>query len=69
MLHLIIDIWTSSQKCSVLGIEVQYIKDWKLCKQLLGFLAFDVAHTGRNIKRRVYEHIKSEFGIKEEQVT
>jgi len=66
--HLIIDIWTNPQKSSVLGIEVQFIKEWKLCRFLLGFLAFDVSHSSDNIKHRVFDHIRSTYDINEDQV-
>jgi hypothetical protein len=67
-INLIIDIWTSPQKSSILGIEAQFIKDWKLQRKLLGFLSFHTSHTSDNVKQRVYGHIESAYGLVEDHV-
>lgn len=67
-LNIMLDIWTSSQKVSVIGFTAQYEKDWKICQSTLGFKEFSESHTAANIKNRVEEYLFSELGLKEEQV-
>jgi hypothetical protein len=62
-LHLIIDIWTSKQKTSVMGIKAQFIADWKLQQAVLGFQLFEESHTGENIKNLLKELLQNAYGI------
>ena len=49
--HLILDIWSSKQKMSVIGFKAQYIKNWRLNRVVLAFKHFPEKHTGDNIKK------------------
>lgn len=66
--NVILDIWSTRMQESVLGVQVQYAKDWKVKLLTLGFLSFPEVHTGVNLKRKVEEHLAL-FGISIDEVS
>lgn len=66
-LHFIVDIWTSRRRNSIMGIRVQFVKDWRLHLQTLPFRYFEGRHTGENI-REVFVTEISLRGINQSQV-
>jgi hypothetical protein len=65
--NVLLDIWSTRMQESVLGLQVQIIKDWKVKLMTLGFLSFPGLHTGANIRRMVEDHLKI-FGIELDKV-
>ena len=61
-LHAIFDIWTSKQNKSVLGVKVQYVRNWKIRTAILGFKEFDKSHKAENI-RTMLEDLLNIFNI------
>lgn len=66
-LHFIVDIWTSRTRNAVLGIKVQYVKDWHLQCHTLTFRHMQGRHTGDNIKETFVAELESK-GINEDHV-
>lgn len=68
-IHLIIDIWTSLQHKSVLGIKAQFLtKDWSMQQMVLGFLHFPVSHTGEEIQNKLTDFLATDYGLSLMQV-
>ncbi|XP_077536033.1 zinc finger BED domain-containing protein 4-like [Haemaphysalis longicornis] len=66
-LHFIVDIWTSRTRNAVLGIRVQYVKDWQLRCHTFTFCHMRGRHTGENIRETFVAELESK-GVNEEQV-
>lgn len=66
-LHLIMDIWTSKQKMSVIGIKAQFLQGWKMKQLVLGFRHFSESHTAVNI-RELLDTFLDELGMKPDDV-
>ena len=66
--HLILDIWSSKQKMSVIGFKGQFIKDWKMKRLVLGFKHFPEKHTGVNIKKALDDLLQEIFKLEPKQV-
>lgn len=49
-LHFIVDLWTSRLRESVMGIRVQFLKEWRLHLKTLSFRHFAGRHTGEKIR-------------------
>lgn len=57
--HMIIDIWSSRQRQSVLGLKVQFIDSaWTLRNKLLGFKHMPEEHSAANIRKRFSEQVR-----------
>lgn len=48
--HFIVDIWSSRIRESIIGIRVQFVKDWKLELHTVSFRHIEGCHTGQNIR-------------------
>lgn len=66
-LHLVIDLWSSAQKISVIGFKAHYVKNFRLHNKTIGFRVFKGSHTGYNMKGQVQEFLE-EFDITLPQV-
>jgi len=68
VLHFCVDIWSTKQKESVLGVKTQYVdEDWNMRTDTIGFLSFPESHTGVNIKER-FDSTMNDMKIKSSQV-
>lgn len=61
--HLILDIWSSRQKLSVIGVQVRFIKDWKLHQFVLGFQHFPGSHDAKAIKKKLEDLLTITYGL------
>lgn len=68
-LHFIIDIWTSQQGQSILGVKVQFIDQWKIKQLVVGFKHFPESHTAENIRDLVNDFLGKEMGLDPKQVS
>ena len=59
-----VDIWTSKQMRSFLGVTVHFIKDWVLHSALLACHRFKGRHTSENISQQ-FEELVSHYNIKD----
>ncbi|KAH9373068.1 hypothetical protein HPB48_010214 [Haemaphysalis longicornis] len=66
-LHFFADIWASRTRDAVLGIRVQYVKDWQLRCHTFTFRHMRGHHTGENIRESFAAEFESK-GVNEEQV-
>lgn len=66
-LHFIVDIWSSRVRQSVMGIRVQYVKNWKLQLYTVSFRHIEGRHTGQNIRETFVAEMRSR-GVREPQV-
>lgn len=62
-LHFIIDIWTSFQGKSIMGVKVQFVDKWKKTQQVVGLKHFPCSHTAENIKQLILEFFQNDLGI------
>ena len=62
-----VDIWSSRQMKSYIGIAAHFIKDWSLHGAMLACKRFKGSHTADRIAEE-YEEVMSEFGL-ESKVT
>lgn len=62
-LNLVIDIWTSRQHSSVMGINCQYVFNGKITQDVLGFKSFDSKHSGVNIRDLLKEFMRDNLQI------
>lgn len=68
-ISLIIDMWTSKQKKGVMGVTMQFIKDWELKNIPCGFKEFNEKHSGENLKTIMEQFCYTDLGINPDQVT
>lgn len=67
--HLLLDIWSSRQKISVIGVQVRFIKDWKLHQYVLGFQHFPGSHDAKAIKKKLEDLLTTTYGLKMSDVS
>ncbi|KAL1444730.1 hypothetical protein MTO96_029612 [Rhipicephalus appendiculatus] len=63
----IVDNWTSRLRESVIGIRVQFVKNWKLELHTVSFRHLEGCHTGQNIRDTFLAELRSR-GVREAQV-
>lgn len=68
-LHFIIDIWTSFQGKSIMGVKVQFVDNWKLTQQVVGLKHFPCSHTAENIKQLIVDFFQKDLEIRPCQVS
>lgn len=66
-IHFMVDLWSSRSRASVLGIRVQFIKNWELKMHTLSFRHFSGHHTGQQI-RQAFEAELSKRGVAASQI-
>lgn len=67
-LHFVIDLWTSFQMKSIMGVKVQFVHKWKLMSLRVGLKHFPVSHTAENIRTLMEDFFEKDLGIKPNQV-
>lgn len=61
--HLLLDIWSSKSRESVIGVMVRYIHDWNLYQHCLAFKHFPGTHDGARIKKTIEDMLKESYGL------
>jgi hypothetical protein len=67
-ISMIADMWSSRQGASILGLTMQFIKNWELHNVICGFKEFEGSHTGENIRATLEEFCFKNLKIKPDQV-
>jgi len=61
--HLLFDMWSSRNKMSIIGVQVRFIKEWKVQQLILGFQHFPGTHDGKSIKKKLTDMLLETFKL------
>ncbi|ODM90229.1 Zinc finger BED domain-containing protein 4 [Orchesella cincta] len=61
--HLMLDIWSSRQKLAVIGVQVRFIRKWKMQQFVLGFKHFPGKHDAVSIKSAIQGLLLNTYGM------
>lgn len=67
-IHVIVDVWLSRQKKSILGIMFQYYFNGTVKQVVGGFKEFQVSHTSDAIRETLNNYLYDELELRSSQV-